>query len=424
MAAAHQIIGEGTYGCVAKPSLTCKGITVNYKNKVSKIMLEKYAVLEYNEMKHITSIPNIDKYIVSLPDLCVPVANATFKKMLTGCENEKFIKTPYEDFRLLIYEDGGVSLKQFSTELLPLLDRKNIHIFLTKIHHLLEGLCFFNLHDIVHHDIKSRNIVYNIDTNVIKFIDFGLVKMRSMMIRESSISKNAMAQQWDNFPPEYDLANKSEYDRKYRGTLNYPEFIQRVATTFDAYSFGRMMKPMLTTIRKYLSDPGDLDGLKELYSFFDKLGNKNIDTRDYDIFKFPEEYKKILQSHNIWNVNKGSASVSSINKQSQLSKITDMSTIEMSSLKAVLSNRKPCPDTKERNPVTKRCVNKCKNGYYRNSSFQCRKTRKSQKSNSPQKSKSQCPDDKERNPKTNRCVKKCKPGFVRNDLFLCRRPPK
>lgn len=422
MAAAHQIIGEGTYGCVAKPSLTCKGTpTVNYKNKVSKIMLEKYAVLEYNEMKHITSIPNIDKYIVSLPDLCVPVANATFKKMLTGCENEKFIKTPHEDFRLLIYEDGGVSLKQFSTELLPLLDRKNIHIFLTKIHHLLEGLCFFNLHDIVHHDIKSRNIVYNIDTNVIKFIDFGLVKMRSMMIRESSISKNAMAQKWDNFPPEYDLANKSEFDRKYRGTLNYPEFIQRVATTFDAYSFGRMMKPMLTTIRKYLSDPGDLDGLKELYSFFDKMGNKNIDTRDYDIFKFPEEYKKILQSHNIWNVNKGSASVSSINKQSQLSKITDMSPIEMSSLKAVLSNRKPCPDTKERNPVTKRCVNKCKNGYYRNSSFQCRKTRKSQKSKSPQ---SQCPDDKERNPKTNRCVKKCKPGFVRHGLFLCRRPPK
>ena len=35
-----------------------------------------------------------------------------------------------------------------------------------------------------------------------------------------------------------------------------------------------------------------------------------------------------------------------------------------------------CPQGKERNPLTKRCVKKCKTGYYRNEKFKCVKTRK------------------------------------------------
>jgi hypothetical protein len=140
------------------------------------------------------------------------------------------------------------------------------------------------------------------------------------------------------------------------------------------------------------------------------MGDRNIETRDYDIFKFPEEYKGILQKHQLWCTEKGTPSAPIVQKQSKLTKITDMSTVEMSSLKKILD----CPEMKERNPFTKRCVNKCKSGYYRNNKFQCRKTQKSK-----------CADDsKELNPKTNRCVTKCKAGFVRNHLFVCRRPLK
>ena len=420
--ATPKIIGEGTYGCVAKPSLACKGTIMNYKNKVSKIMLKKYALSEYKEMKDITSIKNIDKYIISLPALCVPVPDVKFKKALQDCENKKFINTRDENFRLLVYEDGGVSLKQFTIDILPLLDRLNILIFLTRIYTLLEGLCFFNVHNIIHHDIKSRNIVYNIETNVIKFIDFGLVKRRSELIEECVKNENRMAQTWDNFPPEYTIANKQDYI--YRGKTNYDDFIQRLAYTFDAYSFGIMMKSIVINITQSsaMKDPHDIAGLKEMFLFFNMMGDKNIETRDYDIFKFPEEYKTILKKHKLWCLDKGTPSMPAIGKQKKISTINmEISTEEMTHLKQVLSTkRNPCPENKERNPATKRCVNKCKSGYYRNNNFRCRKTVKGK----PASGVAQCKDDKEMNPNTNRCVKKCKDGFVRNHLYLCRRPPK
>jgi hypothetical protein len=70
---------------------------------------------------------------------------------------------------------------------------------------------------------------------------------------------------------------------------------------------------------------------------------------------------------------------------------------------------KVCVDTKEINPNTNRCVNKCKNGYLRNNKFKCAKN-KTQKV---------CVDTKEINPNTNRCVNKCKNGYLRNNKFKC-----
>ena len=52
------VIGEGTYGCVHKPSLKCKSNTVNYKNKISKVLTTKHANVE---MKEYNTISNIDK---------------------------------------------------------------------------------------------------------------------------------------------------------------------------------------------------------------------------------------------------------------------------------------------------------------------------------------------------------------------------
>ena len=37
---------------------------------------------------------------------------------------------------------------------------------------------------------------------------------------------------------------------------------------------------------------------------------------------------------------------------------------------------KICPPSKELNPLTKRCVNRCPEGQFRNAKFQCRKTKK------------------------------------------------
>ena len=59
---------------------------------------------------------------------------------------------------------------------------------------------------------------------------------------------------------------------------------------------------------------------------------------------------------------------------------------------------KVCSGSSVRNPFTKRCNQKCKSGFSRNSSFKCRKDKKPKLN--------LCPMNKIRNPKTNRCIKK------------------
>jgi hypothetical protein len=87
-----------------------------------------------------------------------------------------------------------------------------------------------------------------------------------------------------------------------------------------------------------------------------------------------------------------------------------------------------CGPVKEFNHLTKRCVKKCKQNYTRNNKFKCvKETRKSissikQKSvKRKQKSvkRMSCPDSKDLNPLTNRCVKKCKQNYDRNNKFKC-----
>ena len=118
------VIGEGTYGCVTKPSVKCKNKKVDYKNKLSKIMRNKDAITEYNEMKKISRTPAIEKYIVSLPEICDPITDDVFHKTIENCDNEKFPYMRDEDFSILIIEDGGVSLRIFLDEIV----NSNSHI--------------------------------------------------------------------------------------------------------------------------------------------------------------------------------------------------------------------------------------------------------------------------------------------------------
>jgi len=64
--------------------------------------------------------------------------------------------------------------------------------------------------------------------------------------------------------------------------------------------------------------------------------------------------------------------------------------------------RKQCPDKKEINPHTGRCINKCNPNYIRSTDAKFKCIREN------------CPDKKEINPRTRRCVNKCKPNYSRS----------
>jgi hypothetical protein len=88
---------------------------------------------------------------------------------------------------------------------------------------------------------------------------------------------------------------------------------------------------------------------------------------------------------------------------------------------------KRCPEGKEVNPKTGRCINKCADGTVRNDKGRCvkDKTKKasSQKARTPSPAKAQtpppaskkkCPEGKEVSTKTGRCINICLEGTVRN----------
>jgi hypothetical protein len=69
---------------------------------------------------------------------------------------------------------------------------------------------------------------------------------------------------------------------------------------------------------------------------------------------------------------------------------------------------KECPEGKEINPLTKRCVKICDKDKIRNpTTGKCEKIK-------TEKIEKECPEGKEINPKTGRCVNKCKDGEVRD----------
>lgn len=222
--------------------------------------------------------------------------------------------------------------------------------------------------------------------------------------------------------------------------ISYEEFLDKSINTFDLYGAGLAFITFYNNtehIIEALEKEMDLKmGKKtrltfELYELFKSMIDPNVNTRstvNNTYYKYMElllnsgildkhskPHSKMLQQtvDNIASIQKNS---------SQTAK--EISTISLSlspAEKEIIKQSTPkvrCPEGKEYNRRTKRCVKKCKDGYRRNEDFKCVKIPKS-KTQKKKKSLGRCPEDKERNPKTNRCIKKCKPGYKRNDDFKC-----
>ena len=67
----------------------------------------------------------------------------------------------------------------------PIISAEEKNKFLTSILELFKGVAFFNQNNIIHQDIKSMNIVYNVVTGKMRYIDFGLVVSKTKFIEES-----------------------------------------------------------------------------------------------------------------------------------------------------------------------------------------------------------------------------------------------
>lgn len=310
MSKKFKVIGEGSYGCVIKPSLKCKNKLnkKTYKNKVSKIMRHNHALIELNENNNIKNLPNIDKYAIVNPILCKPKLTTSFKKTAKKCENEKIkgeLKNNISNLSLLLLEDGGMSfhdiIKNYNE-----LSSTDIKIILYSIINLFEGLIFFRQHKIIHNDIKGNNYVYNNHTFKSKFIDFGLARNNKKLIRDAKNNKyDRVFESWPYYAPEHICSNYEDFRdlikcKKYNN-MDYKKFINKFILTLDSYSLSY-------SLIKFFKEISKINQITKFNTLFSKIINllkpychEDFNERNSNIELLIKKYKSLLKKYHIYS---------------------------------------------------------------------------------------------------------------------------
>ena len=212
-----KVIGEGAYGCVHKPSLKCSKTKepMKYRNKISKILLKDDAIEEMNEYNIIANIDKNNGFFLGKPTMCSVKQTNENMNAISKCEKGYEFLKKIDNTQLLIMDYGGDNLDTVSQEFSKMKKTKSnvnkVKKFFGKAHRLLLGIKFLNDNNIIHHDMKPQNIVYNKKDNHVNFIDFGFTTYKSDLKEYSIKSRNTLANCHWSYPLDICYMNYDIY---------------------------------------------------------------------------------------------------------------------------------------------------------------------------------------------------------------------
>jgi len=184
-------IDSGAFGCVFDPALQCKETGLREQGKISKLMLNKYAVQEFNIINNVkeklSSIPNYsDYFLVDGATLCKPSQltesdldefNEICRALTKKNANESNINKEenLDLLTILNLPNGGLSLSKFIENNEIYKNVYKIQVALLKL--LKNGIIPMNSKNMYHNDIKASNILVDTkDTEFkIRLIDWGFL---------------------------------------------------------------------------------------------------------------------------------------------------------------------------------------------------------------------------------------------------------
>lgn len=454
-------VGEGSYGCVHNPPLKCENQRKQeHASKVSKILTKRNAQDELNEFFLISKADKNGEYHLGKPSSCIPAKIDSNMAAIRECDtlerkyNDKYSqrihKKDIDKFMLLIMKHGGYNIEQFSQQFKKQnansVNMKLIQDFLIEGIRILEGLQLFLDNDIIHHDLKAQNIVYNPKENRINFIDFGLMNKISNVRKEAEESEYGFDVHW-SFPFEISLWNKSKFSpfahsNKQRKQRSVQSMVNKIKDNCS-YTFDVLYMTNSKDITDHLITYEDF--LLTMDTDHEQFLNKSINTFDlYGVgltfMEFYNNTEHILESLELemdLKMNKDTR-LSKHLKNLFLSMIDPNVYTRTNVMSALYEYQNILVDTgildKHSNPHSKMLQQTVDNiaSIQKNSSQTAKEISTISLSLSPAEKenikqstpKVKCTEGKEYNRRTKRCVKKCKDGYHRNEDFKCVKIPK
>ena len=476
----RKVIGEGSYGCVHQPSIHCDEYTkkLNYNKYVSKIMMTDDAVKELNEFVIIDKYDSKGEYHLGTPILCKPKLDEEVIEEIKNCEHIDIndLKNNPNEYSLLVQKFGGYDLKQFCTEHLEEYlekDKENkTDNFWLQVHRLIKGLRFFKTYGIIHNDIKPGNILFDPKTQEMKYIDFGLMRTKQMVISSSYETNNYLGAFHWSFPLECGFMNKYLYD-KYKKCndeerIKYKDSLYNIiicSSKLNPYNLPinnpEYFKIVFTYVNPELNVPNSVTQLGYIKTFFEGF-NKIVNNYNYrDVLNYIADsidvyalgftlqfvascfkktnalslehftrlsaffYKmydfnpknRIIDINSLLNEYENIlleiGVLTRLNKSFKNNNIINKNFVPLKIISKHIS--KNLSKSLEKLEYEDIIITRCPEGKEINpKTNRCQKTKKTKI----------CPDGKEINPKTNRCVQNCKEGYERNKNFRCQKTKK
>ena len=287
-----EIIGTGAYGCVHKPQMECADdAPMPSPDAVSKIMLNRYANAEMEEFKAVALADPTQIIHLGTPTKCDVKNNDENQIAFSGCKALQKPGPIYpDDYALLIMKDGGQDITGFAHAVygweITDENKNKIELFWLEVSRLFYGLKVFEGAGLIHRDINQNNIVYNINTNRLNFIDFGFMTRKDYFKYAANSNEINDQSGWSR-PWETSQLNKSEFNKISFDNAKYnyePLSVTLRPKTYD-YFFWSIM-PLMSSYDKLNEMNSNMSAayykMKEKHENSDRgrFLDKSVDTID------------------------------------------------------------------------------------------------------------------------------------------------
>lgn len=278
-----KVLASGGFGCVFSPALKCAGSTHREKDKVSKLMTEKHAREEYEEINSIKakldSIKHYENYFLLYDaTLCKParIDNSDLVNYTKKCSalpksniTRLNINTSLDKVMILNMPNGGVAVDDYiyengSYDKIYDLHKKLVNLF-------KKGIIPMNSKNIYHCDIKDSNVLVDESSDGLKtrLIDWGL------STQYKPFEDEPFPKVWRNRPLQF----------------NVPFSVIIFSDSFiEKYS-------------KFIADGGDYKDYNQLRPFIVNYVTSWMKERGAGHYKFINEIMYILYSKSLTNIN-------------------------------------------------------------------------------------------------------------------------